>query len=356
MPCVRKSFGKQFNLSSGVLDLIMKSWSEGTAKQYAPHLRSWFNFRSKNGPLNANVTSCAEFLAQYFRKSSFEYSSVNAARSAFSSILPAVNGFTSGEQHLIKRLLQAMFKERPTFPCYTVTYNVRYVLDYVKECSISSETSLELTSKILATMMYPLVSLPIDCMYLNNSGRVFYISKLLKTSRPKSHQQPVEFKAYPHDVSRCANALIKLYLDKTAAPRHDVKSMFFISYAPPHKAVSSRTLARWVSDILHKAGIHTKTFKSYSLSSVSTSNAFSGGLFLTEIVKTAGWTNVKTFAKFYNKAVIDNNFGNFLLTNSLHIFMYCMLRIGVCKIWVVSYIPIWALKSHMNTCQGVGTD
>ena len=36
--------------------------------------------------------------------------------------------------------------------------------------------------------------------------------------------------------------------------------------------------------------------------------------------------------------------------------MYCVLRIGVCKIWAVSYIPIWALKSHMNTCQGAGTD
>ena len=74
--------------------------------------------------------------------------------------------------------------------------------------------------------------------------------------------------------------------------------MFLISYAPPHKPVSSRTLTRWVSDILHKAGIHTKTFKSHSLRSASTSNAFSGGLSLNEII----------------------------------------LRIGVCMIYVVSYV------------------
>ena len=101
---------------------------------------------------------------------------------------------------------------------------------------------------------------------------------LLKTSHPKSHQQPIDFKAYPHDVYLCLVPLIKLYLGKTAALRHDVNSMFFISYAPPHKLVSSRTLARWVSDILQKAGIHTKTFKTHSLHSASTSNAFSGGL------------------------------------------------------------------------------
>ena len=81
-----------------------------------------------------------------------------------------------------------MFKERPTFPRYTVTYEIKYVLEYVKKCSITSGTSLELTSNFLATMMcllseqksQTLVSLSTDCMYLNNSGCAFYILKLLK--------------------------------------------------------------------------------------------------------------------------------------------------------------------------------
>ena len=136
-----------------------------------------------------------------------------------------------------------MFKKRPALRCFcTVTCDLKYVLDYVKKYFISSETSLELTSKILTTMMcllsgqisQILVSLPTDYMYLKNSGCVFYISKLLKTSRPKSHQQPIEFNAYVHDVSLCVVALIKLYLDKTVTLRHDVNPMFFISYAPPH--------------------------------------------------------------------------------------------------------------------------
>ena len=155
----------------------MKSWSDGTTKQYAPHVRRDLSFCSENRlqPLNADVSSGAEFLTQYFRNSSCEYSSVNTARSALSSILPAVNGFTFGEQPLVKRLLRGMFKERSTFPRYTVTYDVKYVLDYVKKCSISSETSLELTSKILATIMcllsgersQTLVSLFTNCMYLS---------------------------------------------------------------------------------------------------------------------------------------------------------------------------------------------
>ena len=66
MSCIRESFGTQFNLSSGVLDLNMKSLSEGTTKQYALHVRrwfSWFRFSSENGlqPFNLDVTSGAEF-------------------------------------------------------------------------------------------------------------------------------------------------------------------------------------------------------------------------------------------------------------------------------------------------------
>ena len=55
---VRERFGKQFNCFSKVPGLIIKSWSEGTAKQYAPHLKMWFSFHSENGldPFNAEVT------------------------------------------------------------------------------------------------------------------------------------------------------------------------------------------------------------------------------------------------------------------------------------------------------------
>lgn len=93
---------------------------------------------------------------QYFRKCTSEYSSVNTARSVLPSILPAVNGFDFGEQPLIKRLLQGMFKERPNCPRYTFAFGVKYVLDQIKKCCISNKTSLELicwqVGKMLATM------------------------------------------------------------------------------------------------------------------------------------------------------------------------------------------------------------
>ena len=63
---VTKSLGKQFNLSSGVLVLIIGSLIEATTKQHAPHLRRWFSFYREIGLdlLNAETTSGAEFQNQ----------------------------------------------------------------------------------------------------------------------------------------------------------------------------------------------------------------------------------------------------------------------------------------------------
>ena len=54
-----------------------------------------------------------------------------------------------------------------------------------------------------------------------------------------------------------------------------------------------------------------QNIESHFLRSGSTLNAFSGALSLTEISKATGWTNVKTFGKFFDKPVIDNSLGTF---------------------------------------------
>ena len=114
--------------------------------------------------------------------------------------------------------------------------------------------------------------------------------------------------------------------------------MFFISFLTPDTPGSSKTFARRVSDTLQKTRIHTKTFKIHSLRSTLTSNAFSGDLSLTKNAKAVGWTNVRTFGRFYNKSVIilNNNCGNFCgqkVCKFMYIFRYNVLRIGICKMY-----------------------
>ena len=207
MQIIRDVF-RQTKLSEEVIDILMKSWTCGTSKQYSPHIQRWCEFCSSRNldPFNATINDGAEFLTQYFLSSECEYSVINTARSALSSMFSSENGLTFGKQPIIQRLLKGMFKERPTFPRYTVIYDVKPVFDFIKSLSCSDETSLEICTKALATLMY---AKWIQCnvyrkngynaMYIDEHRSIFYISKLLKSTRPGFHQHPLEFVAYPTD-------------------------------------------------------------------------------------------------------------------------------------------------------------
>ena len=45
------------------------------------------------------------------------------------------------------------FKERPTFPRHTLTYDVKTVLDFIENLDCSDETSLNICTKAFATLM-----------------------------------------------------------------------------------------------------------------------------------------------------------------------------------------------------------
>ena len=199
----------------------MKSWKPSTCQQYSPHIIRWLEFSSsrKIDYFNASVNDGAEFLAKLFNESKCEYSVMNIGRSALSSIFPTTNGISFGKQPHIQRLLKGIFKERPSLPRYTVTFDVKPVFECIKEIACSDNTSLEICTKILATIMcllsgqrsQTLSLLQTNSMYIDDSRVIFYISKLTKTSRPNFHQKPLEFLTYPSEKAICVVRIIKLY-------------------------------------------------------------------------------------------------------------------------------------------------
>ena len=154
MSNIRKKLSNE-KLSDGVITLLMKSWSSGTCNQYSPHINRWMIFcvENKVDPVTADVRMGAEFLTQYFYQTTVDYSSLNTARSALSTIIEPTNGVTFGNHPLIKILLKGIFKERPTLPRYTVTYDVNKVFLYMKSLPPVCELNLETITKCLATLL-----------------------------------------------------------------------------------------------------------------------------------------------------------------------------------------------------------
>ena len=76
-----------------------------------------------------------------------------------------------------------------------------------------------------------------------------------------------------------------------------------ISFKPPHKAVTSTTISRWVVNVLKEAAVNASVLSAYSTRSAASSKASDKGLNLAEISKATGWSNAKTFAMFYKKTI-----------------------------------------------------
>ena len=205
------------NLSSHVVDLVMNSWKKFTEKQYSPHINRWFDYCTRHNidPFDSNVKG-AEFLAEYFHEA-VSYSMVNTARSALSSVFLAKYGTPFGKHPLIVRLLRGVFKQRPSLRCYTVTYDVAKVLQYISNSY--SEISLEFLTKNLAILMCILSGqksqtrslLNTNYMHVGENQFIFYITSLLKATRSGFHQHSSEFRRY-NEQSLCAITFIKRYL------------------------------------------------------------------------------------------------------------------------------------------------
>ena len=79
-----------------------------------------------------------------------------------------------------------------------------------------------------------------------------------------------------------------------------------ITTVKPYKAASPATISRWVKSVLKAAGLED-TFKPHSTRAASTSKAHHLGVSLQTILDMAGWSNAKTFAKYYSKEVHNEN-------------------------------------------------
>ena len=79
------------------------------------------------------------------------------------------------------------------------------------------------------------------------------------------------------------------------------KSKLFIACVKPHNPVVSCTIARWLKEVMKKAGIDVSKYKAHSVRGASTSKAKAQGMSTEEIMQRANWSDAKVFFKFYHR-------------------------------------------------------
>ena len=308
--------------------LVASSWAPKTQATYNTELKKWFKYSAMNNinPHQPTFDQALDFLVWLHVDQNAKYSTIASARSTMSAFTPMQQETVFGKHPLVSKVIKGMFRERPRIPRKVVIYDTNKVLQYLDSLPDNDSLLLEHLTRKLTTMLCLLSGqrsqsigyLFPEHMHKSDTIFTFYIPKMLKTTTPMFHQEPLEFEAFPHNTNLCVYKCLEAYLNRTELIRENLpreegeKLSLILSYQYPNLPVKSATLARYVKDTLGHAGIDVTVFTTHSTRAASTSKGNNMGLSLKEISKAAGWRGESTFQRFY-KFKINKNLGTELI-------------------------------------------
>ena len=320
---LRKSFDSQ-GLSVQATELVLQSWRTKTNKSYDSLFRKWNRWCIERGsnPISGPVSEVANFLAALYQKG-YQYNSINAYRSAISSVHEKMDGVPVGQHPLVNRLVKGVFNARPPIPRYSSTWDVQIVLNYLE--SLGNNDTLSLKQLTLKTAFLMAITRPsrtadlsqLDTARLRNNitGVAFLPSVLAKQSRQGRSIVEFFFPLFPDNPALCPVKAIRAYLDRTESLRGTEVKMF-LSYIKPHKAITSSTIARWLKSMLEQAGVNPDIFGAHSTRGASASAAARGGITTEDILKAANWSSESVFQKFYHREIDKGAYGRAVINSS----------------------------------------
>lgn len=297
------------NLSQEAITICLAGVSKSTTSQYLTYLIKFKKFCDNlniedylNPPLEIGI----EFLTS-LHKQGLSYSTINIARSMLSHYVH-VQGLSKdvdfGKHALTTRFMKGIFKLNPPKSKHIVTWNVKKVLDLLRN-KINSELTLkELSQKCLMLLALctgqraqTLTALNLDNLIKEENRFTFTFSKILKTSRP-GFKHLVQICKFPNDSVICPLECLIEYLKRTSNIRQS--KQLFVSFQKPHSCVSTQTISRWLTNVLRQAGIIQQNFTAHSIRGAAASKA-AETVEINTILKTVGWSQEDTFAKFYHR-------------------------------------------------------
>ena len=179
------------------------------------------------------------------------------------------------------------------------------VLNFLKDQEPLETISLKMLTLKLTVLLalttaaraHELAGLDLDFCLAKEEAWEFTIPEHVKNSRLSHPPRKLYIPAFPQDTRICVVRVFNAYTQRTASIRKARKLL--VSYISPYDSVSSQTVSRWLTQIIHMAGVPLR-FTGHSTRSASTSTA-AGGLSLDLIVEAGDWSSARVFEKHYHR-------------------------------------------------------
>ena len=274
--------------------------------------------------MSPNLSEVLDFMTFCFDTKNLGYSALNTVRSALSTFIQ-IDGVPVGSHYMITRFMKGVYACKPALPRNNVTWDTSVVLHYLKSLSpvkkldIKELTmkSVTLTALLTGQRCQSLTLMDIRNIDCTTSGVKFRFGDILKQTRPGFQLSELHVKAFAPDRRLCLATVLSEYMDRVESYRGTVTHLF-VTTKKPFKPASGQTISRWIKMTLASAGIDMAVFTPHSVRSASTSNAKVSHIPLATILKTAGWSNAGTFARYYNKPIDSaKTYSEVLLNNAM---------------------------------------
>ena len=169
-----------------------------------------------------------------------------------------VEAFPVENHPLVRRLVEGVFNLRPPQPHYRVMWDVSQLLLHIK--SLGNTDSLpikQLSRKLVVLLALTLANRSSDLVRLSLKGKrysrgsiVLFCEGLTKQARPgRFRPEKVIVAPFEEDIL-CPVACLEAY-----ESAHWITDQLFLGLVAPRKPVTSSSVARWVKEMLKKAGL-----------------------------------------------------------------------------------------------------
>ena len=185
---------------------------------------------------------------------------------------------------------ESVFQQKPALLRYNVTWDISFMLNYLKSLSPVHSLNLQTLSQKLLMLCLILSGqqgqtihlFDTRNMTLSNSHTSFILGDIVKTTAPGRHTGQVTFLAFAPDRRLCIITVLREYLKHSHDSRGETTQLF-ITLCKPHGPATRDTLRRWAKITLSKAGVNV-VFRLHSVRSASTSLAAASQLSLNTIM------------------------------------------------------------------------
>lgn len=305
------------------MKIMEASCARSTWASYSSVFRKWEMFCSDNNVviLSPSISQVLSFLARLYDEG-LSYSSINAAKSGLSTIIGYIDSVKVGEHELVQRFMRGVFKLRPSVPKYRSTWDADLVLRTITNWHEDVDLELrDLTLKLVALIalttgqrVQTLCSIAVANIIWGDPVKI-NLPGVLKTTSPSNPNPQLILPYFKDNPKICVASTLLIYVNRTKEFREKNKTdSLLLSMVPPHKPVCTQTVSNWLVKMLEASGINTNDFKGHSFRHSSSTKAASRGVSTDSIIQTVGWSNARTFARYYNRDIIENDeFANAVL-------------------------------------------